>query len=497
MTDKEERNVAGTKPQHEGRSCLHGSNSCSSNNSSKSTSNENSSSACICSSSSSSCSSSIISNDDTSGCTSCSSNSSSSNNSIHSDKRVTPSSPSSPAICSKPKKKQKAFDWSQQQVQRLLLKIAYNGEAYAAEASGISTVEGELFKALEKACLIPSRTAWKPTGKEKDGRPLALQQLAAAAVATCSSICYTVPEEQHSLPDFAFDCLYRVYKYFFTTNGLDLKEMQTAAKQFLGFHNFLRFCKVDKKQERTLWRRIIRFDLKEEGEGFAVATIVGVSFLWHQVRFMMAALMEVGSGAQPPTFISDLLKEGEEAEEEQRAAAAAGEAGAAAAHIGGEAAAATDYKTDRGGRQGLTPAPACNLVLYDCCFEGLYFSRSGVVNLLMGPQTSSSSLSSAPATNATEEEKDKTDGDAKAARDKASFEQERQQHLLANAATKQQEETTASAAIAAANVHPPICGLGVTPCSTEESRTFQEEYLRSAQRMMVLKCLCEHSLPPW
>lgn len=31
----------------------------------------------------------------------------------------------------KPKKKQRAFDWSKVQLQRVLLKIAYNGEAYA------------------------------------------------------------------------------------------------------------------------------------------------------------------------------------------------------------------------------------------------------------------------------------------------------------------------------------------------------------------------------
>ena len=117
--------------------------------------------------------------------------------------------------------------------------------------------------------------------------------------------------------------------------------------------------------------------------------------------------MEVGSGAQPETFISDLLREGEETEKEAQeavaasaaataaAAAAAAEAPAAAAAAGSKrgktAAAQLEVQADRGGRQGLSPAPACNLVLYDCCFEGLYFSRSGVVNLLMEPQGSSNS----------------------------------------------------------------------------------------------------------
>ena len=33
---------------------------------------------------------------------------------------------------------------------------------------------------------------------------------------------------------FRFDCLYRVYKYFFSLTGLDLQKMQKAASRFVG-----------------------------------------------------------------------------------------------------------------------------------------------------------------------------------------------------------------------------------------------------------------------
>lgn len=197
---------------------------------------------------------------------------------------------------------------------------------------------------------------------------------------------------------------------------------------------------------------------------------------------MMAALMEVGRGAQPATFISDLLKEGEEveaAEEAQRAATAAGLTSAAAAgNEGAETAAAIrEVQTQREGRQGLSPAPACNLVLYDCCFEGLYFSRSGVVNLLMGFQRSSSTTSSSGfvASKAAEGTgKTEMHGVAKEARGTNNSENEYQKGPIVDVAAAQQHGETPRPA--AADAHPQQdsnCQFALPPCSTEESRTFQ------------------------
>nr|AET50706.1 hypothetical protein [Eimeria tenella] len=277
--------------------------------------------------------------------------------------------------------------------------------------------------------------------------------------------------------DARFDCLFRVYKYFFGTAGLDISRMRAAAKQFLGMHNFLRFCKVDRKQERSLWRRIIRFDLELQEDGFGVATIVGVSFLWHQVRYMMAALMEVGRGAWAAACISTLLREGLEVE----AAVEAAKLDAAEESASMTRAGSTEVEELRLATEScctaLHPAPASNLVLYDCCFEGLYFSRTGAVNRLMLKPGDTEALHS-PAKKLREAEADPQNSIAhpeSAGKQNSAFEDEG----ICNTQT-------------ACNTN-----FGFGPRSTEESRTFQDEYMRSAHRMMVLRCLCEHSFPPW
>ncbi|KAL8454436.1 hypothetical protein Emed_000157 [Eimeria media] len=311
------------------------------------------------------------------------------------------------------KRKQRAFDWSRAQFQRVLLKIAYNGENFAglaaqAEDSGIPTIEDALFKAMEKACLIPNRSACNfsrcgrtDKGVHAAGNYISLNLrvldktagLPDGCKAYVSLLNRLLPPDIRVLAatlvpqtfDARFDCLYRVYKYFFAIEGLDIKLMQKAAKQFVGSHNFLRFCKVDRKQERSLRRRIIRFEVQPESNGFAVATIVGVSFLWHQVRFMMAALMDVGSGLRSEAFISSLLKEGLDSEVE-RSDDASSESAAGHSAVGAVRTEKEESKKTKSGSRSelpLRPAPAGNLVLYDCCFEGLYFHRSGVVNRLV------------------------------------------------------------------------------------------------------------------
>ncbi|KAL8269664.1 hypothetical protein Esti_006419 [Eimeria stiedai] len=310
------------------------------------------------------------------------------------------------------KKKQRAFDWSRAQFQRVLLKIAYNGENFAglaaqAEDSGIPTIEDALFKAMERACLIPNRSACNLSrcGRTDKGvhaagnyislnlrvKCLKLVKRSAGCKVYVSLLNRLLPLDIRVLAatlvpqtfDARFDCLYRVYKYFFATDGLDIKLMQNAAKLFVGSHNFLRFCKVDRKQGRSLRRRIIRFEVQPESSGFAVATIVGVSFLWHQIRFMVAALMDVGSGLRSEASISSLLKEGSDSEAQHMDASTEG----AGAHSASTALCAAEedlQKRKSGSRSELPvrPAPADNLVLYDCCFEGLYFHRTGVFNRL-------------------------------------------------------------------------------------------------------------------
>ncbi len=88
------------------------------------------------------------------------------------------------------------------------------------------------------------------------------------------------------------EALERVYKYFLSAEGLDVREMKRAAKLMQGersFHNF------SKTSDRAPVRRLNRVEI-EKKDAFLVLTFSGDSFLWQMVRRLANALRTVGAG---------------------------------------------------------------------------------------------------------------------------------------------------------------------------------------------------------
>ncbi|KAI6123055.1 pseudouridine synthase [Pisolithus croceorrhizus] len=126
-------------------------------------------------------------------------------------------------------------------------------------------------------------------------------------------------------PSFSarFNCKHRHYKYFFTTQGLDLSLMQGAADYLVGEHDFRNLSKLDPAKQITDFRRRILSaqvnpvepspDLcditKRAGhdDQLYVFDLVGSAFLYHQVRHIMAVLFLVGTGLEPPSIIPTLM----------------------------------------------------------------------------------------------------------------------------------------------------------------------------------------------
>ncbi|CAK7223827.1 pseudouridine synthase deg1 [Sporothrix curviconia] len=158
-------------------------------------------------------------------------------------------------------------------------------------------------------------------------------------------------------PDFSarFSCRERRYRYFFTqpayfgapsptetqkearkdggegnkpANGwLDIDAMRTAAKHFVGLHDFRNFCKIDPNKQITNYdRRIFGADIVEVpglhssldyfgadgtnrtgGPKVYSFNVRGSAFLWHQIRHMVAILFLVGQGRESPDIIPALL----------------------------------------------------------------------------------------------------------------------------------------------------------------------------------------------
>lgn len=75
---------------------------------------------------------------------------------------------------------------------------------------------------------------------------------------------------------------------------LDLAAMKSAAKHFLGEHDFSAFCGNPRFKKSTV-RFIRALDIDRVGEEVRI-TVRGNGFLHHQVRIMVGTLVEVGRG---------------------------------------------------------------------------------------------------------------------------------------------------------------------------------------------------------
>jgi tRNA pseudouridine38-40 synthase len=80
--------------------------------------------------------------------------------------------------------------------------------------------------------------------------------------------------------------------------------MDRAARQFLGNHNFTNFARI---QGKNPWRTVLDAKVADDG-GFTCLEVKGESFLWHQVRCMAAALLQIGEGEVGEESIAHLLE---------------------------------------------------------------------------------------------------------------------------------------------------------------------------------------------
>lgn len=235
-------------------------------------------------------------------------------------------------MAEQPKKRQKLLDFSTRRY--VAFKIAYIGGAYdgfAIQENTPNTVEGKLFEALTKACLIQdfhssgySRCGRTDKGvsalgnavslylRSRPGHPLGeydyvsiLNKLLPEDI-RLTSFCF--PDESF---DARFSCLYREYKYFFCMEDMDFSLLSTSVSLYRGEHDFRNFCKMDIVNVSNFKRRIVSARVEKMTDSgpmsMCVLTLRGFAFLWHQVRCMVAVLFLIGKGKEPPEIITQLL----------------------------------------------------------------------------------------------------------------------------------------------------------------------------------------------
>ena len=202
---------------------------------------------------------------------------------------------------------------------RLAFRISYLGSRFFGSQMQAAhrTVEGEFVAACQRLNLFSD---WRKAGFLSAGRTdrgvhacgqvvafttdepdRAIQALNLQLPPDCWCTGYAAVAEMFHP---RYDTKSRTYRYYFSTTPADIAALKRAAQYFLGQHNFTNFARVRGKNP---WRNILEISIGEN-EGFFYLEVKAESFLWHQVRCMAAALLQIGEGEAEETLIDSLLK---------------------------------------------------------------------------------------------------------------------------------------------------------------------------------------------
>ena len=87
---------------------------------------------------------------------------------------------------------------------------------------------------------------------------------------------------------------------------LDVRGMRSAARHFVGRHDFARFAGRPDGADASTVREITEFTIRQDGR-MVTLEVEGSSFLPHQVRRMAGALVDVGHGKLTPAQVKEML----------------------------------------------------------------------------------------------------------------------------------------------------------------------------------------------
>lgn len=204
---------------------------------------------------------------------------------------------------------------------RLALRLAYDGTRFrgSQRQPGKRTVEGELLDALEAvgAGGDPGELAFQMAGRTDRGVSAACNVAAVTTGFRAAELPKALNAHLHDAwvtgwavvpttwnPRHARS---RTYRYHLPARRVDRKELEDVLARFEGTHDFGGLARREAHRDPS--RRVRRTDVRER-DGLLLVDVVGDSFLWNQVRRMVAVALEVVEGRLPPKELTSTLDSG-------------------------------------------------------------------------------------------------------------------------------------------------------------------------------------------
>ncbi len=197
---------------------------------------------------------------------------------------------------------------------RIAIKIGYDGSHFNGFAMqpGKKTVEGEIIKRLKKTGIIEERrkarfqyAARTDKGVSAFGNVIAFncRGNAIRALEKLKNIWlfgYATVDEKFN----PRHCKTKTYRYYLPAKNIDARKIKEAAELFIGEHDFSYFARID---ARNPVRRIERIDVKK-GKEIIKLDFEAPSFLWNQIRRIVAAIKRYAEGKNSIDDIIDALE---------------------------------------------------------------------------------------------------------------------------------------------------------------------------------------------
>jgi tRNA pseudouridine38-40 synthase len=89
---------------------------------------------------------------------------------------------------------------------------------------------------------------------------------------------------------------------------LDLSRMNEAGRTCLGEHDFAAFCR--RREGATTVRELLTLDWARTEPGVATGTVIADAFCHNMVRALTGALLSVGEGSRPVSWLAEVLAAG-------------------------------------------------------------------------------------------------------------------------------------------------------------------------------------------
>jgi tRNA pseudouridine38-40 synthase len=200
---------------------------------------------------------------------------------------------------------------------RYALKFGYDGKNYSgyARQPNLKTIEGEIFVAMLETRMIADPGSFKigvasrtDKGVSALGNVISIStdfrsdEIVSALNAYLDDIWFygiaKVPEDFN--PRHAKS---RWYRYHIFSHDHDLENLKEAAGLFTGIHNYSNFAKLE-DQDPNL--KVDSIEVSKH-ENVIVLDFRAQRYLWHMVRRIVKAILDVEKGKVSPGFIEDAL----------------------------------------------------------------------------------------------------------------------------------------------------------------------------------------------